>query len=113
MIKKEGRKSPNKNNLTVREDAGAFKCRFCQILHIGKKTEAKNENKRRRNIWKTYTQCPKKAGADPNTTGGDCAGGISLYPDDMPDLDEELAEITDDKLMYKILNVKQFSVAKK
>ena len=56
---------------------------------------------------------PEKSGADPNATGGDCAGAISLYPDDMPDLGEELAEITDDKLMYKILNVKQFSVAKK
>lgn len=43
--------------------------------------------------------------ADTNTfsvldkIGGDCAGAISLYPDDIPHDDEELVEISDDKIV--------------
>lgn len=39
--------------------------------------------------------------------GGDCAGAISLYPDDMPEQGEELAEITDDKLVKIIQELPQ------
>ena len=39
--------------------------------------------------------------------GGDCAGAISLYPDDMPNVDEDLVEITDDKLVKIIQELPQ------
>lgn len=39
--------------------------------------------------------------------GGDCAGAISLYPDDMPGQDEELAEISDEKLVKIIQELPQ------
>lgn len=39
--------------------------------------------------------------------GGDCAGAISLYPDDMPEQDEELAKISDEKLVKIIQELPQ------
>lgn len=39
--------------------------------------------------------------------GGECAGAISLYPDEMPNVDEDLVEITDDKLVKIIQELPQ------